>query len=571
MARGFMFIDSTPKTRHSPVREQELQRARARSHASIVSRQIQRSRQQNRWRNTTADVTSELSLMSDPSQYLCPLPPIPLQPATDMAGCHSSTHPVTALRPEYSHCHSVLGEEDEIAAENVVPVRPHHTSIARDPCAYRVDPFSFQSHRLSSLAWNAVDYYLSAMAPSQNIADDIFNVSSVFTQFVVQMVVHNELKFCGIAAVLSVQHQHLHPDQDSCPEILKHIQMGLLHHRKRLERGIVDNFTIMAVVFFAIITKSMGDEQAYDLHRRSLRPLLSLARSSKASVLDDGSMSAISQGESALSLSCGSEFLFLETRSTYVPHYPMVPFVGDVAQTVKQLPVGFQLLAKQRRLAFNVLDVLVRASDHMLLLADRSTGLSQSPPSTTFSRRYTDFWAACPCLGRLDDSEGRPDFEQLIVMALILYCYHTFCPTQNLTVIYRAVRRRLTDHVARRMPCAEEETDAMCWIWMNTIDSWRRNDGSLSTNGLSLMTTMRAVLPTLNTDHTMQQSLKRFFWNDDFIQRCSRYRQAHSKIPHRSDGGNDSHGSEAPWDRVCDTALDLQPGIRLPQSSSIVV
>ena len=56
------------------------------------------------------------------------------------------------------------------------------------------------------------------------------------------------------------------------------------------------------------------------------------------------------------------------------------------------------------------------------------------------------------------------------------------------------------------------------------------------------MNTMRAVLPTLNTDHTMQQSLKQFFWNDDFIQRCSRYWQAYSKIPRRSDGGDDSHG-----------------------------
>ena len=464
MARGFMFIDSTPTTQNSPVREQELQRARARSHASIVSHQIQRSRQQKRWRNTTAGVTSELSLTSDRSRYLCPLPPTPLQPATDMSGCRKSTFPVTILRPEYSLGHSVFDEEDEIAAENVVPVRPHHTSIARDSCAYRVDPFSFKSHHLSFLTWKAVDYYLSAMAPSQNIVDDIFNVSSVFTQFVVQMVVHNELKFCCIAAVLSVQHQHLHPDQDSCPEILQHIHTGLLHHRKRLERGIADKFTIMAAVFFAIITKSMGDERAYDVHRRSLRPLLTFARGFKAPGLDDSSESAILQGESALSLSCGSDFLFPETRSTYVPYYPMVPFVGEVAQMVKRLPLGFQFLAKQRLLAFDVLDVLVRASDHILSLANRSPGLSLGPPSTAFSRRYTDFWAACPCLGRPDDSEGRPDFEQLIVMALISYCFHTFCPTQNLTLLYRAVRRRLTDDVARRMPCTEEETDAMCWI-----------------------------------------------------------------------------------------------------------
>ena len=571
MARGFVFIDSTPATQNSPVREQELQRARARSHASIVSHQIQRSRQQKRWRNTTAGVTSELSPTSDRSRYPCPLPPTPLQPATDISGCRKSTSPVTILRPEYSLRHSVVDEEDKIAAENVVPIRPQHTSIARDRCAYRVDPFTFNSQYVSFLTWKAVDYYLYAMAPSQDIVDDIFNVSSIVTQFVLRMVLHEDLKFCGIAAVLSHQHQHLHPDQDSCPEILKHIHTGLLHHRKRLERGIVDNFTIMAVVFFAIITKSMGDERAYDIHRRSLRPLLTSTRGSGAPGLDDRSESAILQTESALSLSSGSEFLFPETRATYVPYYPVVPFVEEVAQMVKRLPLGFQFLAKRRRLALDVIDVLVRASDYMLSPADRSSGLSQGPPSTAFPRRYRDFWAACPCLGRLDDSEGRPDFEQLIVMALILYCYHTFCPTQNLTVIYRAVRRRLTDHVARRMPCAEEETDAVCWIWMNTIDSWRRNDGSLSTNGLSLMSTMRAVLPNLNTDHTVQHSLKRFFWNDDFIQRCSRYWQAYSKIPHRSDGGNDSHGSEAPWVRVFDTALGLQTGIRLPRSSSIVV
>jgi hypothetical protein len=150
--------------------------------------------------------------------------------------------------------------------------------------------------------------------------------------------------------------------------------------------------------------------------------------------------------------------IFPEARPAYVPIYPDIPFSEDLCLLISKLPPGFQALAKQRKLAIDVLEVLARVSDTEQM--QKRTGSVVRPVDVFRSRprRYHDFWEACSCLAT-PDVDG-PNFEKsVIVLALLLYCLHTstFSPMRAVTTIYNGSRMKLTNVIRKtRMGCMEK-------------------------------------------------------------------------------------------------------------------
>jgi hypothetical protein len=191
---------------------------------------------------------------------------------------------------------------------------------------------------------------------------------------------------------------------------------------------------------------------------------------------------------------------------------------------VAQLPPGFQELAKQRRLALDVLELLARVTDTIdgrRRPADPSFNSTPSP--TPISRRYNNFWEASPCLRRSNAANDAPDLERMIVLGLVLYCCHTFISGRAPIMIYRAARQRLCADITQMILDEHDQPDVMLWVWMNVVDSWRRPDNKLPWQALRLLRSMKKLFPSIDSNAALRCGLQRYMWNESFGERCTQY------------------------------------------------
>lgn len=484
----YNFIINTGKP--VSIQDKELQRSVARSHAARVSHK----NSPRRWAS--------------------------LSVKTHKTGSDKFVHNVAGLSSSFSHCEAqgvplrreskTLFLEDDQECENSEAV-----SIGRDRCGYRIDPFSnYFDHEDT---WNAIDYLGSAVASNQAIIDEIFNVHSVTSNCGLTLIANDDLRCCLLAQILANRHKHEHPHEPTPPHILKYVQDGLVSHRSRLRKGHVDHFTIVATMFLAVTSLALGDKEAYEVHRRNIEPLLSLLGGLESPVLGIATQSCIIQLESALSLGLGMRSVFCDVSPIYVAYYPSHPFSTEVMLMINKLPAGFQPLVKQRKIAMDVLEVLLRVSE--LIPVVEIDGKITFQIST---RRFLGFWQACPCLARPDGIDGQPDIEKLIVMGLILFCYNTSCRRPDLTLLYGTVRKRMADYMARSL-ALDEEKRVIQWIWMVTIDSWRMPTPLATRSRLVLLRQMKSSSFAFTSIEEMHDSLTQFFWNAKFMNRCETY------------------------------------------------
>lgn len=169
----------------------------------------------------------------------------------------------------------------------------------------------------------------------------------------------------------------------------------------------------------------------------------------------------------------------------------------------------------------DVLEVLARASEAEQLQKKTGSIVTQTDIFRSQERRYHDFWEACSCLAAPD--MGGPNFEKLLVLALLLYCLHTFSPMRAVTAVYNGSRMKLTNDIRKRKMGSMEEEECLLWIWMVLVDSWRNASGTLLPTGIELMEQARERWEHVGDWATANWILKDFFWDEAFATRCRVY------------------------------------------------
>ena len=519
MAMQFIYVDSSPPTSSKPnaIRKQELQQSLARRHAALHSHRARKSGILQKRHSKDDRQQLAAATQSPPTVQQWPLSPPPSPMSID-----AILTPSTDASPT----------DDDTVSNDHAPARSLDLSLAstsrlvmhRDHHGTRADPFNSIPVETTSPIWNHVDYYLHCMSPAQSIVDDIFNVNSVYTTHWLRLLLLNEsLATCGMAGIESAMHSKRHPGEKLPRSTLELIGKALNLHRRHMQErnGKADGPAIVAALILATTANSDGDHQSFLAHKNSLKPLITSAGGFEA--MDQGNLikNTALHWESFWAMSAGIPTVFPDAYPTYVPHYPSYPFNDELAHAVSKLPPGFQLLAQHRKLASDVIDVLIRAVDIEHLNVSRIKS-RQHDASSFIARRYSGFWEACPCLQRVDDADGRPDLEKLIVLSLMLYCFHALSPERIATTMYRATRARLTADVSRRLPCSEHEQYVLLWVWMNAVDACRRPDGQLLPSGIDVMANLRVSFPDLEWQN-LRRHLKQFFWNNAFEERCAMY------------------------------------------------
>ncbi|KAJ9616463.1 hypothetical protein H2200_000181 [Cladophialophora chaetospira] len=524
-----------------------------------------------------------------------------------------SSSSLSALIAQKRHSHNVYQINPHAQYTSTSTNMPWSTSttnmtdvsldfIPHDLLGTRADPFDCIPHRHAhSASVDAVtDYHAQIMAPNHAPIYKIFNVTNVYTSYYFELLTNPDFLYTGVASVQAIiDHLRRRPDEPVGPseQVMKHIGTAMGRLRKRLGRLqkeareseqakvqqrrnpgeeapttsqgdidmdapanptlIVDDMTIMTVLFLAVVTRAINDLSSHEIHKRTISSLVSARGGLQNLTGHDGlARCTLMQWESFWALNTGTT-IFPDARPPYQPIYPSTPIAGDteLGRKIAGLPVGFQALARQRRLALDVVEVLSRTAEAHVEQAAHGTIVTPSDVFRTKPRKFQDFWEACTCLGAPEETYTStdvggavvtimmPNLEKLIVLALLLYCLHTFSPMRAVTAVYNGSRLKLMTDLPRRIrrpPSSssvhtptvdidiesqiQSEEDVLLWASFILADSWRAANDTLLPQGLKIMSDLRARFPeTTSTWEDCETVLKRFFWTDKFIGRCARF------------------------------------------------
>lgn len=409
--------------------------------------------------------------------------------------------------------------------------QPHDHAVIpihRDRHGLRVDPFSPITHQDSAFAWRVIDFFTHVVVPSQNFFDDLFNVHSTYGRFVLQPLFHEDLHYAALVAFYSSLHHLQRPDHKMSEDVIRCTVKALSKHRAHLRDldGKADELAIYTALMLTLFAEATDDIKSFAIHRSKIKVLVDSAGGFRSLPPASHVRRILPHWDSFWSLGLGNDtsFVFTDTYSAYVPQYPPYPFTVEIGGIVARLPSGFQELAKQQRMALDVLELLARVID-TIAGHSQSTDfyLDPTPPSTMISRRYNSYWEASPCLRRANTANDVPDLERSIVLALVLYCCHTFIPQRAPIMIYRAARQRLSADIPRTFSNGQRQPDVMLWVGMNVVDSWRKPNRRLCRQAGCLLRNMKKSFPSINSNDELHNGLKRFMWNESFGERCVQY------------------------------------------------
>jgi hypothetical protein len=424
-----------------------------------------------------------------------------------------------------------------------------------------------------------------------------FNITNVYSNFYFEVLSRRDSFHSTMVTVQAViDHLKRKPDEAVAPSntVLGHIgtatynlRMSLAKQKKHARQEesvlqsataplssssdiIVDDFTILNVLFLAGASRASNDPFAHKIHRKNLAALIR-ARGG-LDQLDRRVKCILLQWESFWTLNTGNE-MFPETRPVYTPVYPdfSASHTGPLRTMLAAIPPGFKSLAMEQRLPTDVLEVMSRAvyaQNEQMNHPSRSI-VTDAEIFRAEPARHEDFWMACNSLGAPDDVYAKdnggltlllPNLEEIMVLGFLLYCFHSFSKYRAVTGFYNGSRMKVGSDLARRarrsspsrriLPhtvslstaakqyiatgssndehaatCIEREKDVLLWAYFNLADSWRDAlSDKLLPQGMQAMKEIRDRFPFRTQSwESCEEILKPFFWNEAFIRSCRIY------------------------------------------------
>lgn len=512
MQPKFTFIETLP--RDASTRERELQLAEARKHAAIVSHKrrqvtipvIRVSTGQKR-RRSQPSPPKELACTGRESSGV--------QTCDNDLVADSSTAPnlngSTKIRKSkgkdskavkiFSELLEILWNKD--LSNLVVP-------------SYQMDPFYRVPHGNSVSFYEAVDFFTNTVLPNNAPVYAIFNIGNIFTSYTFDLVTRDYF-FNVWTAVMQLIRSSFAPQSTSAQKALKHQGAALAQLQRAINASAVsaDDYTISGVLMVALLARLYGDKQSHIVHCHYLQKLVEQRGGLDSLVFDGVTRCAILQWECIWALDTGKS-VFEGLRRVKLPIYPTMPFSDDLQAQIRSLPVGFQRMACQGKLAMDVLELLGRIADRDLVKPTSPVKEAQWE-----RRKYDDFWEACGCL-----AEPRPSLQKFLCLALLLFCVNEHSPRRQFRkgmTIFGGPRVYLT----RELPdftCSDAaDLECLMWIWMVVIDAWSSDcaqDGELPPNGRKLLTKFRKIFTDPTSWKVAELVLEKFFWSERFSRAC---------------------------------------------------
>jgi hypothetical protein len=539
----FAFIQSLPSG--GSRRDQELQQSSVRSHAAIVAHQRLRSRQPPRGGAAASRPKTRTRGKAVLPYHASGLPVPPPSPndlhsealtlsRTPWVGSINSplSPPDSPEDVDYSsYPESTGGSQSDQEVENVAyninssylrkswretsgtfSQPPFNTSLNYKPSpGLRTDPFFCIPSSADARIGLTLDFYSQVLSPSSDAVCYVFNVSNIYASFL-EILQDEYFLDAGLSVIQLLHEQARAPGSQPSLQILRHKGNAIAKVREKLSRTAapVDNVTLFAMVYLAVLEKGMRNSVAHGLHKRNIAATISQRGGLKS--LQDGTLlkGSLMQFDTLWALETGAT-MFPGERRRYDRRYPSHPFSPELCDMITILPSGFHDLATACALSYDVLPVLYRAA-HLTSLStyNRLELLSKTRRST---RMYNDFWEACPCLAVSVFECNCSMLEKLLCLTLICYSFTAF-GARSAPSALREPKFELTNKIALYSPKSPAEELCVIWMWIVLIDSWRTGN-RLQPDGFSLLFNLQQRFPRLRYTENVSACGSQFLWTSE--------------------------------------------------------
>lgn len=369
-----------------------------------------------------------------------------------------------------------------------------------------------------------VDYYKKVIAPVNQPIYAIFNVTNVYTSYWMRLLQDEDYRPAGFAMVGAVMQRVIQPNAQPSDDV-RHNQMTAISRvQKRFAsavksgRSIGDDMLIITVLALASLARFLGDLTSYMKHKDKMRSMVA-SRGGLNALGHEGLVKcALLQWDSFWVFETRGTPLFSDARPEHIPVYPAFPLSTDLREIFVKIPVGFQSLIMKGKISVELIEVLGRTTDATEGGVD---SISSGSDHHSKHRKYNDFIEACPFLATPDTS--KIPLEKYICLALLLYCSNTFTTARSSAALYASSRMELTRLLWRDdySSLAQPEIECLFWVCVVCVDSWRQN-----TPRSTLLPTGQELLPTLQKLTAIlsgQNSIYKFFHNEEFVDGCAKY------------------------------------------------
>lgn len=291
--------------------------------------------------------------------------------------------------------------------------------------------------------------------------------------------------------------------------------------RQRLSDSMPANIgnLVCMLMYSCNIARFLGNFQAAKKHMSTLRQLLRHDPTLETLGYQGKLKALLLQWDYFLTLNNGEEPL-VSRGVTFKPDYPSLPLVGDWADLVGTLPLGFQKLARSGRLSCQIMGLLGRSQEMIDAFAN---GTLNAWVDADGGRRPLEHRESLPFLDSRN-SEG-VTLEQMI-------CYGIFVLTSRLvnpkkpaiwSIPATGGRAQITQQALNCPTDSNAEKHCLIWIWLIGIDAWGIANATMPVRGQILMEQLKARFPEAANWRHLSRVVKEFFWTDDLEEACKLY------------------------------------------------
>ncbi|KEF58087.1 uncharacterized protein A1O9_06010 [Exophiala aquamarina CBS 119918] len=386
------------------------------------------------------------------------------------------------------------------------PFAPQSPSISDLFSGFRTDPFHCIPGSVDTRVASTIDFYAQHLSPGNDAVCYVFDVTNIYAWFLDALAV-GHFYDAGMSVVQGLHDDVRAIDPSTSPQVLTHRGKAMAKVRQRILKDAinVDDSTVIAMIFLAVLERSFRNTSAHELHKKNLQMIVSKRGGLKA--FQDGSLvkGAMLQFDTLWSLDSGKT-IFPGERRQHDPELPSHPYSPELCKVIESFPPGFEALALEGVLSYDVIPLVYRAA-HLARLSPSARWQLLST-KRRLPGQYNDFAEACPSLAISGRSGSM--LEKLIATAILCFAYTGFGSRTSASAL-RGSRAELLMNLHLYNPKSVAEADCLLWMYVVAVDAW--SVGSrLQPDGLVLLVKLQEGYPATRSVDAAITMARRFLW-----------------------------------------------------------
>ena len=269
---------------------------------------------------------------------------------------------------------------------------------------------------------------------------------------------------------------------------------------------------ITAVTFLGLLEEKLGDGAGLCVHRETMGRMME-ASGGLESLRYDPRYSLACETEMGWALNSGYTVIPYKAARRCRRRSRSKAMAEMEAWHAEGMPRGWRELDEEAKLSSDMVWTVVQITEGL-------QGKAQDGRRQTAFRKFDYYWDAFPYL-HISYTEDLT-LEELLEMAILLYCSHTIAPRSPAATTHWVSRRMLTKHLPvyaahSHSNMSQSVERAVLWMLMLTLYAWEMPSKDPEGEGAKVMEHLPLASVKMFSTDEVEEVLRAFFWTEDFL------------------------------------------------------